>query len=540
MILDYFPKNLTIREGQKYILTELEKNISKYDYFVINAPTGVGKSHIAYAMSKYCESEGETSAIVTSTKMLQDQYHKEFPDIPVIKGKNNFPCEYLLDQKDIIRDPKWTINNYRQQKLSCDHGPCTQIDKNKKPRPCEYISQRKCTYYNQRDDGLDSDTVIMNYQMLFALKYVKPDDDTLLRYCMIYDEAHNIEDQIVQYNTYTYSDMFLHTLGIDIDLLYVNDDPERVLRLIEAVNNACFAKHEQAQNDVEREVWRKHTNKVEMLYTAIRLKPENFIFEERTTSSGSSLDIKPLHIFTDVTKFLNAEKQIFMSATITKAGLHTELGIPLNEIYEISIDNHPFPKEHRQMKFLNKGKITQKEIQKNPSITATTILAIQDIMRAHPNERGLVLITRKKDLDRMYDLFSNDTANRLIEGHVQNKDTSTMNEAMDALAQSENGVLVTASAWEGIDLADDLARWFIIYKMPWGDLGDKRIKQISKVNRQWYTQKCITRLTQGMGRCVRSDKDYAVGYCIDSSIQQTLVYTKHLIPKAYHDVLLNK
>lgn len=540
MILDYFPKKLTIREGQKYILTEIEKNLSKYDYFVINAPTGVGKSLIAYTMSKYCELNGDSSAIVTSTKMLQDQYHKEFPDIPVIKGKNNFPCEYLLDQKSIIRDEKWTINDYRRQKLSCDHGPCMQVDKNKKPHPCSYIKERKCTYYNQRDDGLDSDTVIMNYQMLFSLKHVKPDDEGLIRYCMIYDEAHNIEDQLVQYNTYTYSDLFLHSIGLDIDLLHVDDNHDKALELIDAVNEACYAKYEQAQTDVEREMWRKHESKAEMLTSAIKNNPRNFIFEERTTGSGGSLDIKPLHIFGDVTRFLDSEKQIFMSATITKQGLHTELGIPLDKICEISIENHPFPKEHRQIKFLNKGRITQKEIQKNPSITADTILAIQDVMRQHPNERGLVLVTRKKDLDRMYDLFGNDTANRLIEGHVQNKDTSTMNEALEALAQSKNGVLVTASAWEGIDLTDDLARWFIIYKMPWGDLGDKRIKQMSRVNRQWYTQKCITRLIQGMGRCVRSGEDYAVGYCIDSSIPQTLSYTKHLIPRAYQDVLLNK
>ena len=98
MLLDNFPKDWQPRESQKKILNEIESAIkSGHKKIIISAPTGIGKSYIAKTLAD----SKKSSFIVTSTKQLQDQYVKDFPKIPTIKGMSNFACFQLMDFEKI-------------------------------------------------------------------------------------------------------------------------------------------------------------------------------------------------------------------------------------------------------------------------------------------------------------------------------------------------------------------------------------------------------------------------------------------------------
>lgn len=60
-------------------------------FLIINAPTGIGKSHVAAALSLYFKS----ATILTEQKSLQQQYVDEFSWMTQAKGKNNFLCPNL-------------------------------------------------------------------------------------------------------------------------------------------------------------------------------------------------------------------------------------------------------------------------------------------------------------------------------------------------------------------------------------------------------------------------------------------------------------
>ena len=155
----------------------------------------------------------------------------------------------------------------------------------------------------------------------------------------------------------------------------------------------------------------------------------------------------------------------------------------------------------------------------------------------HKDERGLILVNKKSVFTDMMEQLKPEIRMRLIEGHASNEDGSTAKDALERLKESENGILVSASMWEGVDLKDDLARWCILFKCPYPFMGDKRVQSLMKLKRSWYGSKTVAKILQGLGRCVRSETDHAKIYCVDSKIRQTLERNKRFIPTAYHDIL---
>ena len=54
-----------------------------------------------------------------------------------------------------------------------------------------------------------------------------------------------------------------------------------------------------------------------------------------------------------------------------------------------------------------------------------------------------------------------------------------------------------------------------------------------------YRYQTIMKLLQGFGRSIRSEKDYATTYVMDSAVQRLLNSYKFMVPQAYHDVIYN-
>jgi ATP-dependent DNA helicase DinG len=87
-IISCFPYDkYGIREAQRKVLEGIDMAIQAgKNYIIIQAPTGVGKSAISYALLRYFE-EGY---VCTGTKALQDQYLGDFETLLTVKGRNNF------------------------------------------------------------------------------------------------------------------------------------------------------------------------------------------------------------------------------------------------------------------------------------------------------------------------------------------------------------------------------------------------------------------------------------------------------------------
>ncbi|MBI3628367.1 MAG: ATP-dependent DNA helicase, partial [Candidatus Rokubacteria bacterium] len=90
-LLAWFPEGFTPRPEQARLLRELEPAVeSGKGVLLVEAPPGVGKSHVAMALARW---SGD-AYLLTSQKLLQDQYEREFGGaIQLVKGRDNYPCE---------------------------------------------------------------------------------------------------------------------------------------------------------------------------------------------------------------------------------------------------------------------------------------------------------------------------------------------------------------------------------------------------------------------------------------------------------------
>ena len=231
MLLDYFPNDKKPRDGQVWILNELDNAFnSGYKKVIISAPTGIGKSYVAKAIAN----SKETSFIVTSTKQLQDQYIKDFPKLKSIKGMSNFACYQLMDFEKIDK-----IKEAMKKKLTCEKGKCTSRKDGKPVSFCDYKSKqdedsdkKQCIYYKQKSDGLEFPQTILNYALYFQLKKFQSKSPGVLRHIGVFDEAHTIENEIVRFLGLDIWAGYLNDAGITLSR-YKIDDISEIVRLLD-------------------------------------------------------------------------------------------------------------------------------------------------------------------------------------------------------------------------------------------------------------------------------------------------------------------
>lgn len=205
-LLDNFPSNLQVRGIQKEILDGIQQKLkSGYRKIILSAPTGIGKSAIAMTLAK----SYKKSFVVTSSKNLQDQYIDDFDILVPVKGKSNFSCFKAMEQKDIdLQECEVAI----RQGLTCDKGECEEKTENGKRQNCKFkpriqdfeaktFQEIICPYYEQKYSALLSDHSVWNYHSYFQIvKYnLSVYGDYLNRNISIFDEAHSIEQQIIQF-----------------------------------------------------------------------------------------------------------------------------------------------------------------------------------------------------------------------------------------------------------------------------------------------------------------------------------------------------
>ena len=113
----------------------------------------------------------------------------------------------------------------------------------------------------------------------------------------------------------------------------------------------------------------------------------------------------------------------------------------------------------------------------------------------------------------------------------------TQDEVIQEHSEDEDGVLLSSSLWEGVDLKDDLSRFQIIAKVPYPNLSEQRTKVKMEKFPLWYKSQTVMKLLQGFGRSIRNEEDWAITYVLDSAARDLLIQSKSRIPKSYHDVL---
>ena len=553
-VLEHFPEEFAPRQIQKDILRMIEDQLkSGYKIVVLSAPTGVGKSLVAATLSRYYGK----SFVITASKQLQDQYSKDLRFFSPVKGKSNFACLKLMEHQGISRED---TKKAGQKGLTCEKGLCEETVKVKgkevkefckfKPRIGELEPNPKnpyCLYYEQKYRALVSDHSIWNYAAYFQLMRFgkKVYADYINKPVAIFDEAHKIEDQIIQFIGIDIYNTHVTECGIDTKS-YSLGDAESVILLLDDLARSYSRQIKELEESgpfqrnpdyialarLESRYERMANAKVEL-----ESNKDNFVINDPYLDERGnlrSLSIKPLDISKYVKTFFDVDTQIFMSATIDKASFCENTGLEPSKVAFVDTPKSPFPPDKRRINFLNIRKLSYSASWNDERVV---ISMIDEILSEHQNERGLILTSSEKRCADIRNNLSEKNRRRVRICHSRNENGMTQDEIIGEHAMDSNGVLLSSSLWEGVDLKDDLSRFQIIAKAPYPNLSEKRTKLKMQKFPLWYKSQTLVKLLQGFGRSIRNEDDWAVTYVLDEAANDLLFQCKPMVPKAYHDVL---
>lgn len=552
-LLENFPTDFTPREIQKDILFDIEEKLkSGFKKIVLCAPTGVGKSLVGATISNYFDS----SFTITASKHLQDQYIKDISFLKPVKGKQNFPCLKLMSSEK-IDDPRRAM----RWGLSCDKGECLErTSKNGKEvvEPCSFkptikqveentYDEDSCHYYLQKYDALISKHSLWNYHAFFQIMKFnrKLFEEYLDRTVSIFDEAHKIEDQIIQFIGF---DIFGSQVS-ECNLNFEKYNFKDLESMIQLTDDIAFSYAKKIKDIKESPIFESNPDydlisKLEKQYDRaaqakidILSDKDNFVVNDPVRDLNGNfriISVKPIDVSKFTNTFFDTEYQIFMSATIDKQSFCENMGLAKDTVAFVDAPKSPFPIEHRRIDLLNVCRLNYASTDEDE---LQVIKTIDRILDEHSNERGLILTSSIPRCHKILRFLSPKNTHRIRICHSTNKDGKSQDEIISEHSTDPTGVLLSSSLWEGVDLKDDLSRFQIIAKVPYPNYKEKRTKAKMDKFPLWYTSQTLTKLLQGFGRSIRSQDDFARTYVLDTAVNNVFFKAQQMIPKAYYDVL---
>jgi Rad3-related DNA helicase len=551
------------RAQQKHVVDQIAENWNKYKYFALSLPTGVGKTYISTAIADSIDK----AYILTSTLQLQDQYMKSWSELINLKGRGNYTCNL-------------------NQNFTVDAAPCSVCPDLLK----QCMVQGMCAYYNQKKAAIASKAMITNpVYMLYSTHcgFAKEDETWVKRDALIIDEAHNVENHLVQFAESDIDPELYHNdFGVKTQNIVFCERPEenyfKIVEIYEILQRKAQELAEKMQsefpqnslvgtdarkwargfNDKVAEKVRKLNSKIYQLDKAIQpLKiffnthstPEELISRWIVSKSPdkNSLKIAPIYgdfLFKEYFGKLS-DKFIFLSATLgSKSEFCKELGIKESECLYIETDS-PFDPMKSPIISMPSIKLSKDHYDQNVKKIGGII---DDILDIHKGQRGIIhsvtydiqkhifmgvsTKNQKRLLCRDMDVLL--TAHSGKNSYAKKYKNDELLEKHEKYGKLNGSVLLSPSMMEGVDLHDDLADFQIIIKLPWANLGDVRVNKKSKIDPDWYKNRMWLNILQASGRSTRHEEDTSVTYILDSNFDYFLKEWQINLPKWFLDRLV--
>ena len=511
-IFDFWPiPEFTPRPNQVRALEWLEENHSQYKYLFLQAPVGSGKSLIGATFANYklshggMDSEGNTlrgGFYLTPQIILQKQYETSFPEgmMASLYGKGNYHCSRV--------------------KSSCDVGSALK-------KKC-----RGCPYAIAKAQAVSSDHVILNYKLaLLQFHYTQTWND---RHVIVHDECHGLEEyltelsapQITKNKCEKYSVKWKVPQSLDVALDWVS---ETYIPAASKYMSTLYAEVKEIIDNIDKEPTPREAKLVKELNALEEHLDELqlLLLSDRNTLRSSVVLVtdeqlfkfKPLSgagIFHDVLNYV-ADNHLFMSSTILNhEGFCKDLGIDPAESSYLELDSD-FPVEQRPIFYMPQCKMNASwSSPENENGRRKMHDKIREICQMHAEDSGIIHVGNFKIADWVVRTLQNLGTHNVwhhLPGSGDNR-----NDIIDAFQKDPKpAILVSPSITEGLDLKDDLARFAIFVKIPFGFLGDQWIKQRMNMSQEWYQRRTLIDVVQGSGRVVRGAEDWGNTYILDES-----------------------
>lgn len=530
-LLAHFPGGATPRPEQARLLVAVADTIAEAlddpaapRVLLVQAPPGVGKSHIAMTLARW---SGD-AYLLTSQKVLQDQYEREFgAELQIVKGRDNYACDH-----------------YPAARVPTSRGAC------RRPRGplCH------CPYVRARTAALEGPIFCTNTAYFATLRHWHA-ERLRRRRLLIVDEAHNLEAQLASVFTAGFSPEQMRAwFGAPLPRLASADDYrpllaehlERLEGRLEATGRELEAlrppesaadvflrlppSHDEQELLAQRDDLEAALARVHFFLDAgdsewiVRYPPD----------AAATLELVPLTVVAMARELFaeSAELVVLSSAHLgPKRALAECFGLDEGGVRAFA-GASPFPVEQRRIVYRPVGALSRANL---AALEPALFAAVAAILAEHPAEKGLIHAPSYAAGERLVrDLAARAPAHarRLI--WVES--TEARARALDAHRASPAAtVLVSPSLREGVDLPDDFLRFQIVTKMPFPDLGDPWTAARRERDPRWYALETAKALVQAYGRSCRHADDHGVTYVLDAQFERFLARYRVLLPEWFLD-----
>ena len=283
--------------------------------------------------------------------------------------------------------------------------------------------------------------------------------------------------------------------------------------------------------DIEEDIKRKERfeSRAEALQNCAEFlmeDPNNWVFNVTNRKINDVwrvyVTFKPIEIqeYTDVL-FDKAEHKVIMSGSILKPDIFiNELGLDVDNFEYIEIPSI-VPIKQRPIIRDYVGSMSQRNIEDTLPLM---IAKIKEIADKHMFEKGIIHTFTYGVNYKLFQHLKND--DRFI-FHTQRDRVEKTLEFKES-PDDEGAILVSPYSYEGVDFPYDQARWQILCKNPYPNIGDAQVKARMTMDKirfctdwGWCNRQIALVLSQMYGRTNRAIDDYSVTYILDSDIERS-------------------
>lgn len=552
------------RKGQRETVEDIIKsyNLDKNAVYLLDAPTGTGKSLIGILFSAFMASRGKKGYILTSDISLHEQYTRDFAKHGLIswgqiKGVDNYTCT-LNSEKFSIGECKNKGLNYQEaEKLNCYNA---------------------CGYFQSRRKAIDSDVALLTYSYgLIQRNYVEDKSQNgsafEQRDFVVCDEAHKVVDIVQSHfsprlSQKTAENVLKLTLGMtDIGfpnaLIPVEQLRETMSDIIHEEDKSVLLKHlkrtmmilgkaQSYRDEVQKAAkdkfggdnvpseWKAVFKNFDYVKDVL-CKVEDYI--EIIEKSGLHYMIKAMND-TEATFNCLDEKYLMKKHFLDRFGFKLlmtatmgsrsefESSIGAKKTFYRKMDS-TFDYTKSPIYFYPTRRMGKKDIDKNMTWLIKTV---SDIMDAHPTESGVIHSGSYELGNKLLYKLSKTKQKRI---HVY-RGTEEKMDSLKKFIETPGNILIGPSLLEGLDLKDDKSRLQIFLKVPYPNLGDRYVAEKMKYSKGWYSWKTCTSILQGIGRSVRSEEDWAVTYFLDGCLTDLITRSADNFPNEFLERIIIK
>ena len=259
---------------------------------------------------------------------------------------------------------------------------------------------------------------------------------------------------------------------------------------------------------------KSHLGRIEHAVSNMQTDPDGWVFWQELEEGELACIAKPLSAAPFVPELINqlGATRVYMSAYPgPKDVFCRSLGINPKRMAWLELDS-AFPAENRMVHMTTVGSMGRACVD---ATTPRLLRMCETILESHANDKGIIhthsyalgqkihAYLSRLDSCRGRVLFATKAAERtlIFNRHRESKQAT---------------VLISPSMTEGYSFDDDLARFQIIAKVPFGYLGDRQVAAKMKLDGEWYMLQTVMTIIQACGRIVRSETDHGDTYILDS------------------------